>query len=56
MSPAFDPDWHEKMMAEAQSLPCDCPGPHCQRCGCCDENPCEGGCICATPNLCSRCV
>jgi hypothetical protein len=36
--------------------PCTCDGPHCQNCGCCDENPCPGGCVWATPTLCSRCV
>jgi hypothetical protein len=35
---------------------CGCDGPHCMSCGCCDHEPCEGGCIWATPNLCSRCA
>lgn len=28
----------------------------CVGCGCTDAHPCEGGCIWATPTLCSRCV
>lgn len=40
---------------DAEDL-CPCGGPHCAVCGCCDHNPCPGGCIWATPTLCSRCV
>jgi hypothetical protein len=35
---------------------CGCDGPHCLNCGCCEHDPCEGGCVWATGNLCSRCV
>ena len=35
---------------------CGCDGPHCLRCGCCEHQACEGGCVWATPALCSRCV
>ncbi len=28
----------------------------CLGCGCSEDNPCEGGCVWATPDLCSRCV
>ncbi|GEM_PF-3115249 len=28
----------------------------CASCGCSETQPCEGGCVWATPNLCSRCV
>ena len=31
-------------------------GPVCQRCGCSDLQACPGGCVWATPDLCSRCV
>lgn len=31
-------------------------GPHCQICGCSEFNACPGGCVWATPTLCSRCV
>jgi hypothetical protein len=31
-------------------------GPRCRVCGCSDDNACEGGCVWATPDLCSRCV
>ena len=30
--------------------------PQCLTCGCTDAQACPGGCIWATPNLCSRCV
>jgi len=30
--------------------------PQCLSCGCTDDNACEGGCVWATPTLCSRCV
>ncbi len=30
--------------------------PRCQACGCTDFEACPGGCIWATPDLCSRCV
>lgn len=29
---------------------------HCRVCGCSEFNACPGGCIWATPDLCSRCV
>ena len=40
------------------SEPCPCNGtrPHCLNCGCCEFRPCPGGCVWATPTLCSRCV
>lgn len=28
----------------------------CRVCGCSDSRACEGGCVWAAPNLCSRCV
>ena len=28
----------------------------CQACGCSEVDPCPGGCVWATPELCSRCV
>ncbi|HEY1234774.1 MAG TPA: hypothetical protein VGH22_15455 [Candidatus Binatia bacterium] len=28
----------------------------CRGCGCSQSNPCPGGCVWATPELCSRCV
>lgn len=31
-------------------------GPVCVRCGCSAFNACPGGCVWATPDLCSRCV
>lgn len=31
-------------------------GAFCQGCGCSEFEPCEGGCVWATPTLCSRCV
>lgn len=31
-------------------------GPRCVKCGCSEDNPCEGGCIWASPFLCSRCA
>ena len=30
--------------------------PRCQGCGCSELDPCPGGCVWATPELCSRCV
>lgn len=39
-----------------EPLLCGCNGPHCVACGCCEHQACDGGCIWATPNLCSRCV
>ena len=31
-------------------------GPRCLGCGGSEEDPCEGGCIWATQDLCSRCA
>jgi hypothetical protein len=31
-------------------------GPFCAECGCSQLKPCEGGCVWATPALCSRCA
>ena len=28
----------------------------CIECGCSNSDPCPGGCVWATPNLCSRCA
>ena len=30
--------------------------PTCRGCGCTQSRPCEGGCVWATADLCSRCV
>lgn len=35
---------------------CDCSGPHCVECGCCEHQACPGGCVWAGPNLCSQCA
>ena len=45
----------EEVILDEESR-CDCGGPHCEVCGCCDHNGCEGGCIWASPTLCSRCA
>lgn len=31
-------------------------GPRCVGCGCSKYDPCEGGCVWASEDLCSRCV
>jgi hypothetical protein len=31
-------------------------GPRCAGCGCSEDDPCEGGCVWASANLCSRCI
>lgn len=63
-SPAFDPfqDFAEALTEEyfdeipADPDVCGCAGPHCISCGCCEHKACDGGCVWATPTLCSRCV
>ena len=35
---------------------CSCEGPFCLGCGCCAHRACPGGCVWATPTLCSRCL
>ena len=35
---------------------CTCDGPYCLGCGCCAHRACPGGCVWATPTLCSRCL
>ena len=30
--------------------------PRCRACGCTESHACPGGCVWATPDLCSRCV
>jgi hypothetical protein len=36
--------------------PCPYGGPRCACCGCCQHDPCPGGCVWATSTLCSACV
>lgn len=35
---------------------CPCGGPFCAACGCCEHHACPGGCIWASPSLCSKCA
>lgn len=67
LPPAFDPafDWESENFPDGYedadgSVPgadeCPCDGPFCAACGCCLHRACPGGCVWATPTLCSRCV
>jgi hypothetical protein len=55
MSPFYDPDDLE-FEEEEDFVDDELAGPTCVGCGCTEGNACEGGCVWATPTLCSRCV
>lgn len=64
MSPMFEDDYFDDdeppeefgQVEVAGTNLCCCDGPHCEGCGCCEHAPCDGGCVWATPTLCSRCI
>lgn len=45
-----------QMSGHADAAGCTCGGPYCACCGCCACLACPGGCIWATPTICSACV
>ncbi|HEX7128289.1 MAG TPA: hypothetical protein VF406_21260 [Thermodesulfobacteriota bacterium] len=52
-----DPDLESDAYREADALErLEAGLPACRRCGCTSANACPGGCVWATPDLCSRCV